>query len=85
MKSTIVLLCLAIVLGCNLDIEPEPPRESTDDPEQTVTVFLTGQELGRLKPCGCTGGQLGGLERRGAIINQVPAARRLVINTGSIR
>jgi len=28
------------------------------DPADVLTVFLTGNELGALKPCGCSGGQL---------------------------
>ncbi|NIR67402.1 MAG: hypothetical protein GWN67_15445 [Phycisphaerae bacterium] len=48
-----------------------------------VTVFLTGNELGVLKPCGCSGGQLGGLERRPAVFNSVPVNRRMIVDTGS--
>jgi hypothetical protein len=48
-----------------------------------LTVFLTGNGLGELKPCGCSGGQLGGLERRGAILNTVPASSRLIVDTGA--
>lgn len=47
-------------------------------------VFLTGSELGSLRPCGCSGGQLGGIEKRSAIFNSVPASRRLVVETGSL-
>jgi hypothetical protein len=49
-----------------------------------ITVFLTGNELGVLKPCGCSGGQLGGLERRPAVFNSVPAKRRMIVDTGSL-
>ncbi|MHC4571358.1 MAG: multiheme c-type cytochrome [Planctomycetota bacterium] len=48
-----------------------------------LTVFLTGNELGTLKPCGCSGGQLGGLDRRLAVFNSVPTSKRLIIDTGS--
>jgi hypothetical protein len=47
-----------------------------------VTVFLTGNGLGVLKPCGCSGGQLGGLDRRPAVFNSVPAKRRMIVDTG---
>ena len=57
----------------------EQERVSTDE----FTVFLTGNMLGALKPCGCSGGQLGGLERRPAILNTVPKQKRLIIDTGS--
>lgn len=49
----------------------------------SLTVFLTGNELGELKPCGCSGGQLGGLDRRSAILDTVPEQKRLIIDTGS--
>jgi nitrate/TMAO reductase-like tetraheme cytochrome c subunit len=40
--------------------------------------------LGELKPCGCTGGQLGGLSRRAVIFNHVSKDKRLIIDTGSL-
>jgi hypothetical protein len=49
-----------------------------------ITVFLTGNELGVLKPCGCSGGQLGGLERRPAVFDSVPAKRRMIVGTGRL-
>jgi hypothetical protein len=49
-----------------------------------LTVFLTGNELGALKPCGCSGGQLGGFDRRWAVLNSVPASKRLIVDTGSL-
>ncbi len=49
----------------------------------TVTVFLTGNILSTLKPCGCTTGQLGGLDRRPAVLSTAPADRRLIIDTGN--
>jgi len=49
----------------------------------TVTIFLTGNVLGELKPCGCASGQLGGLDRRAAILEEVAHDRRLIIDTGN--
>jgi len=46
-------------------------------------LFFSGSTLGSLKPCGCSGGQLGGLEKRAAIFDEAPAAQRLVLDTGS--
>jgi len=63
-----------------------PPSCSTKQHQESadvLTVFLTGNELGELKPCGCSGGQLGGLDRRAAIFNGVPALKRMIISTGS--
>lgn len=58
----------------------EKERSVDDD---SLTVFLTGNELGALKPCGCSGGQLGGFDRRSAVLNSVPENKRLIINSGS--
>jgi hypothetical protein len=55
-------------------------EHSTDD---SLTVFITGNELGALKPCGCSGGQLGGFDRRAALLNTVPEDKRFIIDTGS--
>ncbi len=49
-----------------------------------MVIFLTGSELGSLRPCGCSGGQLGGLEKRPAVFGRVPASRRLTIDTGAL-
>ncbi len=59
---------------------PAHPAASAD----SVVLFFSGSTLGSLKPCGCSGGQLGGLEKRPAIFNEVPAARRLVLDTGAM-
>jgi len=50
--------------------------------DQILTLFLTGNELGILQPCGCSGGQLGGLDRRSAIFGGVDSSRRFIIGTG---
>lgn len=57
-----------------------PPPQGSDE----FVVFLTGNELGSLRPCGCSGGQLGGIEKRSAVFNRVPSSRRLVVETGSL-
>jgi hypothetical protein len=48
-----------------------------------ITVFLTGNTLGELKPCGCTEGQLGGLERRSAVFRKAAPSKRLIVDTGN--
>jgi hypothetical protein len=60
---------------------PEYQRQRQVD--DSLTVFLTGNVLGALKPCGCSGGQLGGFDRRPAVLNAVPEQNKLVIDTGS--
>jgi hypothetical protein len=59
-----------------------PPRETAN--ESGITLFFTGDELGALKPCGCSGGQLGGLEKRPAVFNTVPASKRVIVETGTL-
>lgn len=54
------------------------PVQETD----SVVLFFTGSELGVLKPCGCSGGQLGGLSKRAAIFNGVSTANRMIVDTG---
>ncbi len=49
-----------------------------------LALFFTGSELGSLRPCGCSGGQLGGIEKRAAIFNRAPASRRLIVATGGL-
>jgi len=56
------------------------PREERDS---GLTIFLTGNELSSLRPCGCSGGQLGGLEKRPAVFHRVPASDRLIVDTGT--
>jgi len=73
---------------CWLTASPKPPEITIAKPQppqsEQITVFITGNELGVLKPCGCTGGQLGGIDRRMVVFNSVPASRRLIIDTGSL-
>lgn len=54
--------------------EPAPgvadPREATWQRYQPLaTVLLTGRQAGKLKACGCTSPQLGGLDRLGAVVD----------------
>jgi len=60
-----------------------PPFEQERSVDDSLTVFFTGNEFGALKPCGCSGGQLGGFDRRSAILNAVPKDKRFIIDTGS--
>ncbi len=82
-----VLLLAALTAGISCD-RPERRRPQTYRQEGTrtgpFTVFVTGDTLGSLKPCGCSGGQLGGFERRSAVLNTVPRESRLVVDTGSL-
>ena len=68
---------------CNKSQNGDPAAVRLRSPHDVLTVFLTGNELGALKPCGCSGGQLGGLDRRSEVFNSVPASQRLIVDTGS--
>ena len=70
-----------MVLSCVLDKSTKPSAKPADKTD-VLTVFLTGNTLGELQPCGCSGGQLGGFDRRSAIFKSVPASKRLTIDTG---
>lgn len=73
---------LAAGLSCpsgTVKLSPQVPPDSDE-----LVLFFTGSEQGSLRPCGCSGGQLGGIEKRSAVFNRVPASRRLVIETGDL-
>ena len=57
-------------------------KSEADDSGDVLTVFITGNELGALKPCGCSGGQLGGLDRRAEVLNSAAGSKRLILDTG---
>ncbi len=80
-----LLICgYIILLGTASFITTQVNVQSPTTPENDkVTIFLTGQTLGALKPCGCFGGQLGGLDKRQAIFDTVPPEKRLLIDTGN--
>lgn len=44
---------------------------SSDTLPSTVTLFLSGGELGYLKPCGCSEGQVGGISRRDSLLTKI--------------
>lgn len=85
MKRLITCICILTVgVSCVLRTPKRTPKyEKERSKADSLTVFLTGNELGALKPCGCSGGQLGGFDRRSAVLNTVPEQKRLIINTGS--
>jgi len=79
--------CLAAMSSCLLRGGPARKLETQNSKLKTVdgvSIFLTGNELGALKPCGCSGGQLGGLDRRPAVFAGVPKQKRLIVDTGGL-
>ena len=85
MKRLIICICILTTgTSCVLrSPKKSPAYEREPSMDDSLAVFLTGNELGALKPCGCSGGQLGGFDRRSAVLNTVPEDKRLIINTGS--
>jgi len=79
--SCIFVVVLSVSCGQDVITGPSAKRPSK---VESLTVFFTGNCLGELKPCGCSGGQLGGLSRRATIFNRVPEDKRLIIDTGSL-
>jgi hypothetical protein len=77
-------MCLLICI-CGIIFYPQNIRAYAiiSDVNETA-IFLTGNELGAIQPCGCSGGQLGGLDRRGRIFECVLPERRMIIDTGSL-
>ncbi len=47
-------------------------------------VMLSGNWQGRMEPCGCAEGMLGGIDRRTFLIDAVPAPQRLLLDIGSL-
>ncbi len=82
------LFLAGLIAGISCEVAPpvkSPERQSSRATgSDSVSIFITGNVLGTLKPCGCSGGQLGGLERRPAIFNTVLRQKRLVLDTGSL-
>jgi len=87
-KFTAVLFLAGLIAGFSCEVTPPTKGPERQRPPSTgpdaVSIFITGNVLGALKPCGCSGGQLGGLERRPAILNTIPRQKRLVMDTGSL-
>jgi len=81
--GVLFLTGLMLAASCIPDRQPKPPAKPVERADGFV-VFLTGSELGALKPCGCSGGQLGGLDRRWAVLNSVPRQRKLIVDIGSL-
>lgn len=74
---------LAAGLSCPSETATGPSVRPAQEPDRII-LFFTGNELGALKPCGCSGGQLGGLSKRAAIFGRVPPGRRTIIDTGAL-
>jgi len=80
-----LLLTGACVLAAGLSCPSQTARPvALRQGDRELVIFLTGNELGSLRPCGCSGGQLGGVEKRSAVFSTVPSSNRLTIGTGGL-
>ena len=87
MRLTAFIVILLTGCLCVLSVGMGPPKKREVKPAGKpvlLTVFLTGNELGSMKPCGCSGGQLGGLARRSTVLKNAAKDRRLILDTGSL-
>jgi len=86
---------LAFVSICALTAGLSCPATKVQRPHTTIAdrivppvghdqavLFFTGDTLGTLKPCGCSGGQLGGLERRKSVFDEASRAGRMIVDAG---
>lgn len=84
LNITLGLVSSCLLVAC-LSCPSETARSLPPASDGTeLAVFLTGNELGSLRPCGCSGGQLGGLEKRSAVFDRAPASHRLILDTGNL-
>lgn len=74
---TVILLLCAVFSGAWLAWNRWGPR--ADHP---LTVWLTGDIRGRLVPCGCFTGQLGGLTRIATMMESAPQSGTLKVDVG---
>lgn len=90
MKRLVSLHCILLLwVGCfsvnaQKKTSTTPPDPSCQAADETATVFFTGNILSTLKPCGCAAGQLGGFERRAAVLQKARPDSRFVIDTGNL-
>ena len=88
-RLTILFAILLFWAGClsvNAQKNARQPKigSAGQTSADTATVFLTGNILSMLKPCGCAAGQLGGFERRAAILDKVAREKRFVVDVGNL-
>jgi hypothetical protein len=79
----VLMLCLSCPSEIAKPSAAGPAQDALRQDREEITVFFTGSELSALKPCGCSGGQLGGLEKRPGIF-AAAGDSRLIVDTGSL-
>jgi hypothetical protein len=88
LKGFLAVATIAALSAVALNGEPEVAVRDSNAPkvkmEESLYVFLTGNELSSLRPCGCAERQLGGFDKRPGVWRDIIADRRLVIETGNL-
>ena len=65
----LILALIGLVLQLASSSQSMRPTEAESGP--SLTLLISGEELGYLEPCGCAEGQLGGFPRRDSMIQQL--------------
>lgn len=98
MTSRSRLLALSVVLFAAISCGPDADRRSTDAPKVVASssttrpssqpaVYLLGNDRGMLRPCGCSKPVTGGVDRRIAFFDAIPAetkAKSLLLSFGNL-
>ncbi len=86
-------LVLAVLIGAGTAAKPEieldkaqprPVGAAPAPPEDAFVIFITGNWMGRMEPCGCSDMQLGGIDRRTHLLRAVDTSRRLLVEAGPV-
>ena len=65
----LILALIGLLLRLAFGSQSMRPTEVESGP--SLTLLVSGEELGYLEPCGCAEGQLGGFPRRDSVIQQL--------------
>ncbi len=90
MRSTSFLFAIVFCMALTAAIAAMNVSHGASDASELKTdrsdfnVLITGNLLSMLKPCGCAEGQLGGFERRAAVLNSFPSGKKLVLDAGNL-
>lgn len=81
----VVILAALAASACGADPSPpaEPPRTPLGPPAG-FRVFATGDTRGRLQPCGCAKGILGGMPRRATYLRAARRPGDLYLDLGNL-
>lgn len=99
LPGMVIVFVIAVVvfvghLGCQKAGPADTGEAHTDEPSNRIEVpsvpdegfvlIFTGNWLGQLEPCGCSKRQLGGIDRRGEVLQSVQPKNRLMLDAGPL-